>query len=247
MPESMNFPHIFAAGGIVVHHDPEPRIGVVQLRKNKAWVLPKGKLSRKESALDAARREVLEETGREVSVHEFIGTITYRSRGKPKVVQFWRMQVTEGPAHKLMPDVRAVEWLPLAEAVDRLTRPHERDFLENVGEIVLRAAEKDGRPRAVKTRRRTQRARLAKPAKPAAPGPAAAEPAVTHVPPAPVETVIQAEPIVAPAPTTLANETALPALAREAPVAQWPISPRRTSLQRKLLDRLFGYRKRRSN
>ena len=52
-----------AAGGIVVRRSPEPLIAIVRLRKNKAWVLPKGKLKPGEDALAAARREFEEETG----------------------------------------------------------------------------------------------------------------------------------------------------------------------------------------
>lgn len=135
----MDVPHIRAAGGIVVRYDPDPRIAVVCLRKDKHWVLPKGKLNGKETARSAARREVFEETGHAVSVHEFVGALAYEVRGKPKVVHFWRMQAHGGPVRKLMRDVRAVEWLPLDEAVERLTRVHERAFLASVGPIVLRA------------------------------------------------------------------------------------------------------------
>jgi 8-oxo-dGTP diphosphatase len=240
----MDIPHVLAAGGIVVRHDPEPRIGIVQLRRNKAWVLPKGKLSRKERALDAARREVLEETGHEVLVHEFVGAITYHSRGKPKVVQFWRMQVAGGPARKLMRDVRAVEWLPLAEAVDRLTRPRERIFLENVGPAVLRAAEEKERQRVINARRKTQRSRPAEPAKPATPEPMVAEPAVVPAPPEPDVATAQPEPVVIPVPTGVMNEIPMPALASETSVAQHAVSVRRSWLRRQLLDRLFGYGKR---
>lgn len=156
----MDLPHIVAAGGIVVRHDPEPRIGIVQLRKNKAWVLPKGKLSGDESVLAAAKREVLEETGHDVSVHEFVGALTYESRGLPKVVQFWRMQVLiDRPARKLTRDVRAVEWLALPEAIERLSRAHERVFLEHIGPVVLRAAAEKKRPRTV-VRRKAVRPRV---------------------------------------------------------------------------------------
>ena len=44
------------------------------------------------------------------------------------------------PVHELMRDVRAVDWLPLVDAVERLSRGYERAFLENVGPIALAAA-----------------------------------------------------------------------------------------------------------
>jgi len=127
----MTDPHITGAGGIVVRHDRYPRVGIVQLRRSREWVLPKGKLNGKESALAAARREVMEETGHDVSIHEFVGV--YISHGRPKVVQFWRMQASYEPARALIHEVRAVTWLPLKEAVKKLTRPRESVFLENVG------------------------------------------------------------------------------------------------------------------
>jgi 8-oxo-dGTP diphosphatase len=132
---------ILAAGGIVVRGGREPLIAVVQLRKQGQWVLPKGKLSGRESALAAARREVLEETGHEVSVHEFLGTMSYDVRGRPKIVQFWRMRANGEPVRRLMHDVKAVRWLPLEQALDKLTHPRERVFLANVAPIALKAVE----------------------------------------------------------------------------------------------------------
>ena len=54
---------ILAAGGIVLREGSRPRIAIVRLRRDKSWVLPKGKLYPGENALAAARREVVEETG----------------------------------------------------------------------------------------------------------------------------------------------------------------------------------------
>src|SRR5258705_2005090 len=106
-----------AAGGIVVRDAPEPLIAIVQLRKDKAWVLPKGKLKASEDALAAAKREVLEETGHKVTAHEFLGSMSHAADGKLKIVQFWRMRAIGGPVRKLMRDVKAVQWLPLEQAV----------------------------------------------------------------------------------------------------------------------------------
>jgi len=141
---------ILAAGGIVFRHDGKPAIAVVQLRKMGAWVLPKGKLAAGETAIAAARREVLEETGHRVSVHEFLGALAYDTGGRQKIVSFWRMQALAGPVGELMRDVRAVEWLTLDAASARLTHARERFFLEQVGPDALLRAVRSQRKRAVK-------------------------------------------------------------------------------------------------
>jgi 8-oxo-dGTP diphosphatase len=131
---------VLAAGGIVLRQEQPPRIAVVRLRKRNEWVLPKGKLDAGETPRAAAEREVLEETGHDVNVHEFLGTLVYESGGRFKVVHYWRMEARGGQVHELMSDVREVDWLPLDAAVERLSRSYERAFLENVGPHALEAA-----------------------------------------------------------------------------------------------------------
>ena len=117
-----------------------PLVAVVQRRKDSGWVLPKGKLKRNEKPLAAARREAMEETGHDVTVHEFLGVISYLGNRGPKIAHFWRMQAADGPAGELMDDIKAVEWLPLSAAIERLSLPHEQAFLRNVGQHALQAA-----------------------------------------------------------------------------------------------------------
>jgi 8-oxo-dGTP diphosphatase len=124
---------IQAAGGIVVRGAKRALFAVVQRSKDDKWVLPRGKLKRDENPVIGARREVVEETGHRVEVNEFLGAITYRAGGRPKVVQFWQMQAEDDASHDLMADIVAVEWLPLAAAVRRLSYPLEKLFLRNVG------------------------------------------------------------------------------------------------------------------
>ena len=131
---------VLAAGGIVLRQAEPPLVAVVRLRKRNEWVLPKGKLDGGETPRAAAEREVMEETGHDVAVHEFLGTLAYESRGGAKVVHYWRMAAGQTPTRKLMRDVKAVDWLPMGEAVERLSRGYERAFLQHVGPIALAAA-----------------------------------------------------------------------------------------------------------
>jgi 8-oxo-dGTP diphosphatase len=135
---------ILAAGGIVVKEGGEPLIAIVRLRKDKTWVLPKGKLKPNEDACAAAQREVREETGHDVSVHEFLGTMSHPVRsGRSKIVQFWRMSADGDRVHELMQDIQAVRWLPLDQAVGKLTHVHEQAFLSSIGPAAIMAARID--------------------------------------------------------------------------------------------------------
>jgi 8-oxo-dGTP diphosphatase len=146
---------IYAAGGIVLRGQTRPRIAVVQRSKDGAWVLPRGKLKRDENPLTGARREVVEETGHRVRVHEFLGAITYRARGRPKVVQFWHMQAYERPSRDVMNDIIAVDWLPYGQAVRRLSYPLEKLFLQHAGRRVLKHR-KHRKKRKARARRKTK-------------------------------------------------------------------------------------------
>ena len=132
-----------------------PLIAVVQRSKDDAWVLPRGKLKRDENPMAGARREVVEETGHRVRVHEFLGAITYRARGRSKVVQFWRMQAYERPSRDVMKDIIAVDWLPLGQAVRRLSYPLEKLFLQHAGRRVLKHR-KPGKRRKARAQRKSR-------------------------------------------------------------------------------------------
>ncbi len=139
---------ILAAGGIVLRGKSRPRIAIVRLRREKAWVLPKGKLMPREHPRDAAKREVLEETGYRASVHEFLGSMSYAAEGKIKIVQFWLMRAIGSPARELMDDVKAVKWLPLRQAIATLSRPHEKVFLTYTGPIAVEYFKKSSRAKS---------------------------------------------------------------------------------------------------
>jgi 8-oxo-dGTP diphosphatase len=150
---------ILAAGGVVLRGMTRPRIAVVRLRREKAWVLPKGKLLPREHARDAAVREVEEETGYDVSVHELLGSMSYVVEARLKIVQFWLMRAAGRPVHALADDVKEVKWLPLPKAIETLTRAHEKVFLTHVGPIAVSAVKRSVRAKTKRSARAKRRGR----------------------------------------------------------------------------------------
>jgi 8-oxo-dGTP diphosphatase len=53
--------------------------------------------------------------------------------------------ICESSAGLLTPDVKAVKWLSLKQAIETLTRAHEKVFLANMGPIACEAAERSVR------------------------------------------------------------------------------------------------------
>ena len=53
-----------------------------------------------------------------------------------------------------MDDVKAVKWLPLKQAVETLSRPHEKVFLTHVGPIALGHVKKTPRGKSRQSRKR---------------------------------------------------------------------------------------------
>ncbi len=200
-----------------------PLIAVVRLRKRDEWVLPKGKLDDGETPRAAAKREVLEETGHNVTVHEFLGTLAYDFGGRSKIVHYWRMEAGSEQAYELMHDVRAVDWLPLSAAVERLSRPHEQAFLANVGPQALASfAARRQKAKAPATRKRRSQPAVVPTAKPAPALPelpraetvpelqlVEPEPVIVEPIPAPPEPAAMPEPVALAEPVPVADEAAL--------------------------------------
>ena len=161
---------VLAAGGIVIRRQQPLLIAVVRLRKRDEWVLPKGKLDDGETAKAAARREVLEETGYNATIQEFLGTLAFDVGGRCKIVHYWRMEASGDPVRPLMHDVREVDWLPLDTALARLSRGYEQAFLAQVGPLALGAM---------------ARSRIGAKPKPAAPRKRRGPPAITPESPLP--------------------------------------------------------------
>jgi 8-oxo-dGTP diphosphatase len=118
---------IFAAGGVVF--DRRGRIAVIHRPRYDDWCLPKGKLEKGEAPLVAAVREVWEETCTLATPQEFLGTICYMVKNRPKWVFYWAMECHSILDFHVNEEVDVLEWLSPAAAKRRLEHQGERDML----------------------------------------------------------------------------------------------------------------------
>jgi 8-oxo-dGTP diphosphatase len=122
---------IQAAGGIVTRRSGN-EVEVMLVHRNRYggdWTLPKGKLKEGETFEQAAAREVEEETGCKCTVREFLGAVAYPVDHVPKIVVFFRHVLVEQGSREDDHEVVASEWVPIADAYQRLTYAEERALL----------------------------------------------------------------------------------------------------------------------
>jgi 8-oxo-dGTP pyrophosphatase MutT (NUDIX family)/uncharacterized cupin superfamily protein len=124
-----------AAGGVVV--SPLGEIAVVN-QCGTSWSLPKGHLEQGESHLDAARREVYEETGlTSLSLHEELGTYERGSldssggidETRRKAITLYLFTAPAAPLASRDPDNPEAAWEVPAKAVALLSHPADRAAL----------------------------------------------------------------------------------------------------------------------
>ena len=124
----------FSAGGVVVRRmQGRPFVAVVRVR-DQILTLPKGHPDGKESAAEAAQREVREETGLEAELVERLGDVKYwYVRGGErvmKIVAFFLFRYRSGSVENHDHEVEEALWIPLDEAPRRLAYKGERDMAE---------------------------------------------------------------------------------------------------------------------
>ncbi|WP_285787652.1 bifunctional NUDIX hydrolase/histidine phosphatase family protein [Micromonospora sp. NBRC 101691] len=110
-----------AGGGTEVCLVHRPRYG--------DWSLPKGKLEPGEHPLLAALREVAEEADVQGVPQVRLPSVSYRSEGRPKVVDYWSLRAGAGGGFQAGTEVDEVRWLPVAAALDLVSYPHDAEVL----------------------------------------------------------------------------------------------------------------------
>ncbi len=125
-------PVIQAAGGILWKKDGKKnKLVIVHRHKHDDWSLPKGKVDKGENWKQAAKREVLEETGYVGKIKKYAGSISYLLDGTPKVVLFWHMSVKSEKPGKMNGEVDEVRWVTIDQAAEMLDYPDEIELIQS--------------------------------------------------------------------------------------------------------------------
>jgi ADP-ribose pyrophosphatase YjhB (NUDIX family) len=119
-------------------------IGRIDRRGRLVWSLPKGHVERGETTVDAAIREVAEETGITGRVVAPLGTIDFwfvaEDRRVHKTVHHFLMLAQAGDLSDADVEVSEVSWVPLGELATRLAYPTERDLVARVPGLLADSA-----------------------------------------------------------------------------------------------------------
>ena len=102
--------HSVSVSGIVVRDD--DRVLVIRREDNGQWEAPGGVLELDESFEDGVRREVLEETGLQVTVERLTGVYKNLTRGI--VALAYRCSPADGDTHRTA-EAREVRWMTREE------------------------------------------------------------------------------------------------------------------------------------
>jgi 8-oxo-dGTP pyrophosphatase MutT (NUDIX family) len=136
----------FSAGGVVVRG--EEVVVIVPTRRaadgSRVLALPKGHVDPGETPIEAATREVREETGIVAAPVRELGESRYwyRRDGRTiaKAVAFFLFDFVEGDIGDHDDEVEEVRWIALADAQTALSHTAEREMIE----LALAHLDKDG-------------------------------------------------------------------------------------------------------
>ncbi len=135
-------PKIEAAGCVVWRHaEAGDVVLVVHRPRYDDWSFPKGKLEAGETFLEAAVREVEEETGCTGTIGEELDPVFYVDhKGRSKIVRYWLMAPApsfDADAFEPNKEVDVLSWMSAEEARTVLSYEHDASLLDQAA-VLLR-------------------------------------------------------------------------------------------------------------
>lgn len=127
-----------SAGGVILNKRNEV---LVVNQRGRSWSLPKGHVEENETLLQAAKREIEEETG--VSelelIKEFKPYKRFRTRigggddkSKEKTLYFFLFKTNQEELKPIDPHNPEAKWVKIEEVSDLLTHPKDKDFFNSI-------------------------------------------------------------------------------------------------------------------
>jgi ADP-ribose pyrophosphatase YjhB (NUDIX family) len=127
-----------SAGGVVTNEDGEV---LVVSQHGTSWSLPKGHIDPGENALEAAKREIYEESGirdleliRELGTYERhkIGVDGGDDRSELKFITMFLFRTRERSLRPVDPDNPEAKWVERSKVAALLTHQRDKEFFERV-------------------------------------------------------------------------------------------------------------------
>lgn len=126
------------AGGVVLNAKGQM---VLVLQRNGVWSLPKGGMNEGERHIEAARREIGEETGlTNLTLVETLGSYTrykiddtgMEDRMSLKRITVCLFTTTQEDVRPHDPRIREAKWVSVDEAIEMLGAPKDQEFLKSI-------------------------------------------------------------------------------------------------------------------
>ena len=134
--------HTVSAGGVVL--DAAGRVLLVS-QHGTSWSLPKGHVEEGEDLLDAARREIYEESGvRQLELVRSLGSYTRHRLGRDggedaaelKTIHLFLFRTTATELKPVDPENPEAAWVERGRVAALLTHPKDREFFESLLEMI---------------------------------------------------------------------------------------------------------------
>lgn len=138
---SIDVKRSYSAGGVVLNKDGHVLV-VEQLLG--AWSLPKGGIDKGEDVLEAAKREIYEESGiNELAYIKDLGSFSRSPRKESasydvydetrvKTITIFLFTTNQMDLKPVDPDNPQAVWLPIEEVSGRLSHPKDKEFFESI-------------------------------------------------------------------------------------------------------------------